>query len=729
MVVLFASTLFLSSALLFLVEPMFAKMVLPLLGGTPAVWNTCIVFFQATLFAGYLYAHASAAYLSPRRQTLVHVVLMLASFTALPIAVASGWSPPGDASPILWLISLLAVSVGLPFLAVSTSAPLLQLWFSRTSHTAARDPYFLYQASNLGSIAALLAYPVVVEPSLRLAEQSWLWTVGYGALLPLTLACALVSLRSQRPAARMAEESGRSAESIRWPRRLRWLSLALVPSSLMLGVTSYLSTDIAAIPLLWIIPLLIYLLTFVLAFGRRPMVPHGLMVRVWPLVLLPLVLLMVLAAAGPSWLLIPMHVVMFFVAAMVCHGELAIDRPASTRLTEFYLWISLGGALGGVLNAIVAPLVFDAVVEYPLAMVLACLLGPMRAGAERGHRLRRADLLLPVGLAVLTVVAIGLMRIAPIGAGVGSVLMFGVPTVFCFSFARRPVRFGLGVAALLLASLVNPSTFGSALHTERSFFGVHRVRIDPEGKYLALFHGSTMHGRQSLDPARQHEPLTYYARTGPIGQLFGSFPRGGAPREIAVIGLGSGSMACYAERGQRWTFYEIDPAVERIARDSRYFTFLRDSPAEIGVVLGDARLSLAGAPDRRYDVIVLDAFSSDAIPVHLMTREALKLYLSKLAPNGMLAFHISNRYLSLRPVLADLAEDAGLPELSQADLNISEVEAAGGKSASVWVVMARHREALRRLAANRRWTEGVSPSASRVWTDDYSNLLSVFHWR
>ncbi|MGH7775255.1 MAG: spermidine synthase [Candidatus Binatia bacterium] len=729
----FTITLFISASLLFLVQPMFAKMVLPLLGGTPAVWNTCMVFFQAALLTGYVYAHATTAWLGVRRQALLHVGVLLLPLLVLPIGVPMGWSAPVEGRPILWLLGLLGVSVGLPFFVVSASAPMLQKWFADTGHRSAKDPYFLYGASNLGSLLALVGYPLLMEPRLRLAEQGWVWAGGYGLLVVLILGCAMLLWRSSVERRILGESMEGQGELLRVAgltvgRRVRWVALSFVPSSLMLGVTTHLSTDITPIPLLWVIPLAIYLLTFVLVFAKRAILPHQLMVRRFPFLILAAAITIFSQATQPVWLLILLHLLAFFVAAMVCHGEQAKDRPPPGHLTEFYLWMSVGGVLGGLFNALVAPLMFKTVAEYPLAMVAACLLRPSAGSEEQRPLSRWLDFLLPLTLGIITAGLVwGLQGSDLRGGQLTHILIFGLSAVVCLSFAYRPIRFGLGVGAIMLGTMFYTGPFGRVLHTERSFFGVTRIMLDLEEKYIFLVHGNTNHGAQSLDPARRLEPLSYYYRTGPGGQVFAAFSGKAAKRRVAVIGLGTGSMACYGESGQHWTFYEIDPVVERVARDPKYFTFLRECPPMIDVILGDARVSLRKAPDRHYGLIVLDAFSSDAIPIHLLTREAIQLYLTKLADGGILLFHISNRSLNLQPVVANLAEDMGLVFLVQNDLEVSEIEVKSGKEASTWVVMARKPSDLRGLAQDPRW-KPLDGLPAAVWTDDFSNILSVFNW-
>jgi hypothetical protein len=734
--ILYGTTIFVGASLLFLVQPMFARMALPLLGGAPAVWNTAMVFYQAALLAGYAYAHWLTRRLGGRGQAGVHLLVLLLPALILPIAIPAGWAPPGGASPVLPLLLLLAVAVGPPFFALSATSPLLQAWFARTGHPGARDPYVLYAASNLGSMLALLAYPVLVEPTLRLEAQSRLWALGYGALVLLMGACALTAWRPKDPggvavpaadAAPGAAAPG-AGRPVTAARRARWVVLALVPSSLMLSVTTYLTTDIAAIPLLWVVPLAIYLLTFILVFGRRRRVPHRVWVEALPLAMLPLVLVLLSRANEPLALIVPTHLGAFFVIAMVCHGELARDRPDPRHLTAFYLWLSVGGVLGGAFTALLAPVLFTEVVEYPLVLVLAPLLAARPPGAWTGRLRRALDVALPLALGGAALVVVQQIERGRLGAdAIGPAL--GLLLLVCLAFARRPLRFALGMAALLLVGSTHPGDEGRRQYAERSFFGVSRVTRDRTGQYHLLMHGTTLHGMQALDPARRHEPLTYFHPTGPLGDLFAASNGTVRRRAVAVVGLGAGSLACYGRPDERWTFYEIDPTVLRIASDSRFFTFLRDCPTRLFVLLGDARLVLAGAPDASYDLIILDAYSSDAPPMHLITLDAVRLYLRKLAPNGLLAFNISNRHLVLEPVLGTIARAAGLVAHVRNDVEVSAAERRAGKIESQWVVMGRRAEDLGALARDPRWTVAAAPAHAAPWTDDFASLFSAFHWR
>jgi hypothetical protein len=766
---LYALTLFAGATLLFVMQPMVGKMILPLLGGTPAVWSTCLVFFQAALLGGYAYAHASTARLRPSRQALLHLIVLAVPLAVLPLAVNPRLLRGGEAHPVLDVLTLLSVSVGLPFLVVSATAPLLQQWFTRTGHPAARDPYFLYAASNLGSMLALLGYPTLVEPRLPLQGPGWLtqttlWSTGYGVLALLTALCALTLWWKPAGAAPPPQGPDDAADAPTepgpgWPRRLHWIALAFVPSSLLLGATTYITTDLAAVPLLWVLPLAIYLLTFILAFGRWPRVLHRVVVAITlPLVLL-VIFLMVSALPERIWITVLWHFGLLFVIALAGHGALALDRPAPRHLTEFYLLISVGGVLGGLFNALLAPLIFSSLIEYPLVMVLACVL--LRAG-RGGAGLGLGPGALRAAVSVLLVAALALVLYSesatlrgdveflarvlewssarvgdwldPIERPLNKLLIYGPPLGLAWLLRRRPLHLGLALAAVLLVAGFVDARNSDQIRQSRSFFGVLRISRDRDEKgYTELRHGTTLHGRQSLEPARRAEPLSYYQRKGPIGQLFVELDRRPGAVRMAVIGLGTGTLAAYARPADRVTFYEIDRLVRDVAFDPRYFTYAvdaRDRGASLRMELGDARIRLDAArrdrPEERYDVILVDAFTSDAIPVHLLTREALRLYFDMLGPRGIIALHISNRYLRLEPVVANLAEDGRYARLLQ---HGDTGDVRGGVEAS-WVLLARRPEDFGEMAADSRWTVATLDPEPRVgtWTDDFHNLLSVFKW-
>ena len=724
---LFAVTLFISAGLMFLVEPMVAKMVLPQLGGSPAVWTTCLVFFQATLLLGYAYAHALSRVAPRRAQILIHVAVLLPlAALSLPLNISANL-PPQGAWPVLSLLVRLTLVAGPVVFAISATAPLLQSWFCDLDHETAGDPYFLYASSNAGSLLALLSYPFLLEPALPLDQRATLWSWDFGILATGIALSGRVTFFSTRPAMVIAPPD--AAAPPQWRQRLGWTVLALVPSSLLLGVTSYITTDVASAPLLWVVPLAIYLLTFILVFARRPTLPHAAMVRLMPFMLIPLVLTMAPGLQVPLSLVLILHLGCLFVVAMVCHGELARRRPPSERLTDFYFCLSIGGVLGGMFNALLAPVIFPDVWEYPIALVAACLIRPTTP--EDSGRSLAWDIVLPLGLLAIIFLV---RRLLP-GTSEGGHLpvltvLFGfvVPGIALMNFWPRQVRFAAGVAAVLVASAAVGSGDTTAITTDRSFFGVSRVQIvnDRYGRYIALYRGTTLHGVKSLAPGEETLPMAYYSHEGPFGSFFAALPAGNV-HHVGVIGLGTGELACYAAPGQDWTFYEIDPLVERIADDPRYFQFLENCGNHPHVVIGDARLTIAGAPDAFYDVLVLDAFSSDSIPMHLITREAVALYLRKLAPDGRMLFHISSRHLDLREVVGALAADAGLV----ARLNFD----TAARTRSVWrhspamvVAMARDSEQLVGLDQAHGWQTLPAGAERSLWTDQRSDLLRVIRF-
>lgn len=723
---LFGVTIFISSALLFSIQPMIAKMLLPLLGGTPAVWNTCMVFFQAALLCGYAYALMVSRW-SLKRQLIVQLAVLSLAFISLPIGLSSSWvnSVPSGDNPSLWLLLCLAASVGLPFFIVSSNSPLLQKWFSRTATESARDPYFLYSASNAGSLLALLAYPALLEPFFTLRAQGRLWTVVYAVLVLLIALHALLLWRSKslapEPVPNEAEEIETAKPTLN--RRLRWLLLAFAPSSLMLGVTNYITTDVASVPLLWIIPLALYLLTMIFAFARKPLFSSQLTNLVVPGATVVLLMLYLADTAGRgSNLLMVLHLGYFFFAALMCHSQLAGDRPGPRYLAEFYVWLSMGGVLGGIFNALVAPMVFSSVVEYPLAILLSCLLLPNRDTTKRWG----LDFALPALVFALTV-GLGWMadKVAPIHMS-GSVFVVAIPLSVSYPLRKRPLRFALTLGAIILAASLVTGVGRRTLHSERNFFGVLKVVGDQNLNLHSFLHGSTVHGKQSTIPEKRCEPLSYYHREGPFARIITQFQSSHAQANIGIIGLGAGGTLSYSRPTERWTFYEINPAVVSIARSREYFSYISDcAAAPVDVVLGDARLKLHEAPDRVYDLLVLDAFSSDAIPIHLITQQALDLYLSKVKPGGLIVFHISNRNLDLSEVVADLAKSRDLSCLSMLEMVPPGTQL---KTSSHWVVLARNSADYGNLANDSLAKPLLSSGGREVWTDDFSNILSVFKW-
>lgn len=718
-VLLFTATTFIASALLFSVQPMFAKIMLPRLGGSPAVWTGCVLFFQSALLAGYLYSHVTTRWIPLRLQAFLHLLPTGGGFLLLPLTIGTE-QPSADSDPIAWLLWTMLLRLGLPFIVLATMAPLLQRWFASLPVRSASDPYFLYAASNAGSLIALLAYPLVLEPWLGIAVQTHLWTAGY-ALLALLMAGCAVQVSRLGVVPRQAVGRG---TPVSWGGRARWTALAFVPSSLMLGVTAHISTDLASVPLLWVLPLAGYLLTFILAFGARGMSDKGFH-RALPLMVIAVLVSIVLHRQS-VWVLL-LHLATFFVAATVCHVRLAKSRPSTEHLTEFYLWLSVGGVLGGLFNTLVAPHVFSGIFEYPVVLALACL-----ARQSPAYRNGATEQWPPLVLAAVMpgVIFLGLWTARPISSSIDVVSVFVLWALVSLGILaaanrRTPFNVLLAIAVVaLLTTLEGRSARGRTIFAGRSFFGVTRVVEAPDHSYRLLQHGTTIHGWQNL-PAGSCEPQAYYSAAGPLGAVFRRARAGF--RNVAVVGLGTGAIACYADRGSAWTFVDVDPLIERIARDERLFTFLRKTQGDVTIKIADGRRAIEEAAPASFDLIVLDAFSSDAIPVHLITVEAIESYLTRLRPGGLIAVHISNRYIDLEPVLADLAGRADLAALTNPIDRVSDEARRRGRMESRWVVIARRLEPLAYLQPAGWRPLGRLPRI-REWTDDYSNVLAAMHF-
>jgi hypothetical protein len=721
----FAAAIFLSAALLFAVQPMFTKMVIPKLGGSPSVWSVAMVFFQATLLAGYAYAHLLTSYLPGKRSVVVHLVVMAAAVCFLPLAIAPWWGPPpADATAALWLIGLFAVSIGLPFFALSANGPLLQAWFARTDHPAAASPYFLYAASNIGSFLALLSYPFVIEPFSRLGQQTWTWAALFIVMIALIAWCGRLMLRAPRVV--MAADAEAPSAPPTWRDAATWIGLAAVPSALLISVTAYISTDIAAAPFMWVIPLALYLVTFVIVFSTRPILPHSWMVAIEPVFIVALVGMIVFDIRKyPLWLLV-LNVVAFFVIALVCHGELSRRRPDARHLTAFYMWMSTGGMIGGIFAGLIAPNIFTWVAEYPALIVLAILCRPGFAMPTD----TKTRLLWLAAAAVVAVAAYpGLTERYVTDENVFN-WTIGAMLVIAGLVSREPLPFAAVIAvAFIIGHAYKPDA--EQRETMRSFFGVHKITETTDGQYRVFLHGTTIHGAERLrddagNPITGKPPLiTYYHPNSPMGVTVKAVrARVGGPIKVAVVGLGTGTFACHAEPGDSFTFYEIDASVQKMARDPNHFSYISKCAPDVPIVLGDARLTLAEAKDK-YDLIVLDAFTSDAIPIHLMTREAMATYLNVLAPHGIVVMHISNRHMELSSVVAGIAHANGLVSLVNNRGSREGEEDAKYIFTSTVVISARDQSDFGVLLQDQDWTEIVPPPGQRIWTDDYSNVIGA----
>ena len=721
----FVGTIFLGSFLLFLVQPMIARMVLPRLGGAPAVWNSAMLVYQALLLAGYAYAHWLGRF-APRRQGAIHLAAFALAAVTLPIGLMST-APSAEANPYFWVPALLLVSIGPLFFVVSAQAPLIQRWYALAG---AGDPYPLYAASNLGSFAGLLAYPLLVEPLLPISAQRWLWTGGYCALALLVAWCVL-------DLPRLGADAQPRDKVSSLPRRLiaKWILLAAVPSGLILSTTLYLTTDLVAVPLLWVIPLGAYLLSFTIAFASRRW-PADSIRRTAPFILLLSAATLFAGTSGPTQIFAVLAVLNLFTLSVALHSQLFDSRPESSRLTAFYLMMSVGGVLGGVFCALVAPQLFDWTYEHLLLMLAAAALmedrhfvPPLAAlwdSGERARRLTAAGIALVVLLSIAELGLFGLPR-SPAAGDFAVVVIIAVAVL---AIGNRPL-FVSAVAALMLATggwhrlaaSVEPG------RTTRSFFGIYTIR-DGDGD-RRLVHGTTTHGIQNLgSPESERTPTAYYARGSGVGLAIEAAPRlFGDRARIAVVGLGSGTLACYARPGQSWTFYEIDPAIVRIATDPSKFRFLDRCLPDPAIVIGDARLTLGRAPPASADLLVVDAFSSDSIPMHLMTREAFGVYRRHLRPGGLLLVHISNRYLDLKPVVAAAAAEGGW-SARLLTFDPSEAERADNATRSIWVALSQSPSTLARLTAAQpgEWRPLPTRPGFEAWSDDHASVLPLMRW-
>jgi hypothetical protein len=732
--IVYTAAIFVSALLLFSVQPLFTKMVLPRLGGSPAVWSVAMVFFQSLLLGGYAYAHYLMQLRNRIIPVIVHLVLLVIALLTLPLSIASGWGDPPTSGYAFWLLGLFAVSIGVPFFALAANNPLLQAWFVRTGHPNGPDPYFLYASSNIGSFLALLSYPVLLEPMFTLRTQNLIWTGGYGLLILLIAGCGALLLRSPVNAAvdTLAEDTDAPAPASIL--RARWIFLAAVPSGLLIAVTAHISTDVAAAPLLWVLPLSLYLLTWVLVFQSRPLLPHRWMLMLQPLAITGVIVL--LAVGGEQNLLLTLggHQLCFFIIAMACHGELARTRPAAKYLTGFYVALSFGGMVGGLFAGLIAPFTFSWIAEYPILLALAALCRP--PGGD--ERLSRWSAWYWPFLAVLALVLIApsysegkIMawldehRVWVIGAvGVLSALL-----ALGLNANRWKIFATVAVALLLIRAY--PSDDGR-VETVRSFFGVHKIVVTPHGQYHVLMHGTTIHGAEKFQNddgtpvTGRPEPITYYHKDGGIGQAISAIrERKGGPLRVAAIGLGSGTLTCASEPGETWKFFEIDQSMVDTARDPRYFTYIQKCEPDLKPVIGDARLTFAREPDGIYDLIIVDAYSSDAIPIHLATEEAMEIYKDKLAPQGAVLMHVSNRHLELSSVVVGIADANDLKSWVYSEDSNRDNEYIFSTSV---VVSAREEADVGKLASSEQWALTEADENQRVWTDDYSNVLGAV-WR
>jgi spermidine synthase len=724
----FTVAIFAGSFLLFLVQPMIARMALPRLGGAPAVWNSAMLVYQTLLLGGYAYAHALTR-LPPRTQGVVHCAVLAVAALMLPIGLGVSMPPIGS-NPFFWVPWLLLTSIGPLFFAISAQAPLLQRWYSLAG---GGDPYPLYAASNLGSFSGLIAYPLIVEPLLPVNLQSLGWSAAYAILAVLVALCALTLPRDAVNKANTATGSRPSLGST-----VKWIALAAIPSGLMLSTSLHLTTDIVAMPLLWVVPLGVYLLSFTIAFSENRAAATAIG-SLAPLLLLIAACGVFVDATFLPWVFAAAAVASLFAVSVALHGKLYESRPEPEQATAFYLALSIGGVVGGIFCALVAPLIFDWTYEHPILIAAAALALPQKplfAYLDRYWSRHAGDTLFQAFLIVL-VLAISLLGQGLIGLPYSKNWSYAVTSVLLIagllSIGNRQI-FAAVVVALML-SLSGWSKIGLSLQEgrmTRSFFGVYSIR-DSGTNARYLVHGTTIHGIQNLgSPLREMLATSYYAPRSGVGLALTAAPLLYGPHaRIGIVGLGTGTLSCYHRRGQDWRFFEIDPAIERIARDPLRFTFLARCLPDAKILIGDARLVLAAQPPAGLDILVVDAFSSDSVPVHLLTQEAFENYRDRLSSDGLLMVHISNRYLDLEPIVAAAAKNGWTARIRKYSPSLQSA-AALNYFGSNWIAMSPSPTTVQKLierSNNEPWEKLRSDSRLSIWTDNHASILPIIKWK
>ena len=705
---LFALAIFASAGLVFLVEPMVARMVLPKLGGSTAVWNTSLAFFQAALLAGYAYAHALQRIRSLKAQMIVHLLVLALAALALPLRISGLLGAPSIDQPAFWLLGVLTVSIGAPFAALSATAPLLQAWYARL-RGGDRDPYVLYAASNLGSLLALLAYPVLVEPMLHLKTQALGWSLGYGLFALVILALAVIARRARAIDAPAPVPTGRTTAKD----RLVWIGLSAATSSLLLGVTAHITQDVASAPFLWVIPLALYLLSFVIAFQARPMIAPR--VALWLQALFAPTAAVLYSILSAPWVWqLGSNLGAFFFTALVCHQALSARRPEPARLTDFYLSMSLGGVIGGAFNAFVAPVLFNAVWEYPIVLGLVCLARPWGRG--------RPDMW-GWGALISAAISLGVVLMPWITGMTTIILLLAVTGAAAFLLRRRGWIYAVIILALGLASY--QQLFKGKRQAYRSFFGeIQLVRVPSPvfGVVKIMVHGSTLHGAQAQNPAQKCIATTYYGPGTPIARAIRAEQSLRPGMRMGAVGLGAGTVATFTRPADTLRFFEIDPLVVRLALDPSKISFVNGcAKGHVSVTLGDARLSLEKVPDRTFDLLLIDAFSSDSVPTHLLTVEAIRTYLRVIKPDGVVVLHLSNRNLELEgPAAASVRQAGGVPLVQDYYTTAPSPYVESGAQA---IIVGHDRASLKPFVAQGAWVEPTIQA--RAWTDDYVNVFGA----
>lgn len=730
-----SASLFLSAFLLFGVQPLWGKLLLPHLGGTPDVWASCLLFFQLMCLGGYLYADIVRQIANPLWERLIHFsALLLALFVTISASRSGLQTLTHNQTlrglpPAAWVLFTLGYNIGAPVFILAATSPLVQKWFSETTHPRAGNPYFLYTASNLGSLIALVCYPFLIEPWIGLTHQRMAWGWGLVLFSLLLTAAASLTKRSRVPHAKRGQLAPLRTDLVNLKNKLSWLIWAFLPSSLLLGTTTYISTDIAPIPLLWVLPLAIYLVSFIIAIDLKE--SHlGRVKRLFLFFSLLVLIGVMNPGAYPGPLMIAVHLLYFGFAATVCHGILMTLRPTPTRLTSFYFYMALGGALGGIFNNLLAPYLFSVPLEYPLVILLtlATVVGIAKKNAAPNILKELGVFSVIILIATCSRIAGGYFLQSP--KLVQNFIMMAIPSLICLKLIEKNELYRAALIGLFAASLIPTDSSKSTVYQERNFFGSLRILKTENPKSYVLLNGTIMHGIISRTDApntsllSSPEPQAYYCVTGPAGDIFQTLP---STAQVGVVGLGIGTLATYAKPEQRWTFFEINPLVVQLAQSSQYFNYLSTSKAKsLHIQLGDARLRLTEEGDHQYDLLVIDAFGSDAIPFHLLTREAFELYWQKIKPNGALLIHISNSYLNLKRPIAELARETQ----STAWVRTDSFSRRGLHLPSRWVFLTKDSAQVHwyteNTAIGKTWTPLLATGVdANQWTDDYSNILSL----
>jgi spermidine synthase len=734
MTMIYGATIFLSAFLLFTVQLLIGKVMLPYFGGSPSVWITSMMFYQILLLAGYIYAHVLGTRIRPSLQPILHLSLFIASIVFIHFTIPAERAAGASSSPVMTQLILMSGLVGLPFFVLSATAPLIQRWFFLATPQADQKVYLLYATSNLGSFLALLAYPFIVEPLLNVSDQILIWRVMQVSLFFMFTLCGLAVLNSKKAIAKSEHAATiESATPIKFERILLWLALAALPSSLSLGVTMTITTDIASIPLVWIIPLALYLLTFVIAF--REHAPLSIKVTL-PIAISVSMVFLVLELYPPASISIyglAFALLSFFVTAYVCHRYLFELRPDTCHLTSYYIYMSLGGALGGVFNSVIAPVVFNGAYEFPLALALT--LGLLSCHMDRAQIIKfwqtrnfskLQNNFFSIEALILAAIASCLLLYFILGSKEYWIIMLVLTCVSIPLVVVQKKTFALLVTFLAICPIIFHLSNESLIHKERNYFGV--IRVIDVGDLRGFMHGTTNHGTQIKSGNFHLTPITYYNPTSPIADAFRTVQDVHPSANIMVLGLGIGGLSCLTEKTSTLSYIEIDPAVVKLAENKDLFTFVSDCGPKETMIVGDGRLELAKIPDHSLDLLVMDAFSSDSIPFHLITRDAVKMYLTKMKPDSLIVYHVSNRFFNLFPELAAIARDLNLKTEARFQTAGKLPDSDYNYAPTIYVALSTSQDMLDTLnARNSDWIDiSKLPMPEKAWTDDFVNVLRAF---